>query len=71
MSSMKSKPNCFIWDHYVMQWGVVVSDVTEKKCYGGVHYKFSITRGWVGVKFRGKKALHNNTLEWLPKLVKQ
>ena len=35
----------------------------EKKCYEGVRFNdISVTRGWVGVKFLGKK--HYVTIEW-------
>ena len=45
--------------------GVIFSG---KKRYKGVRYNIiSITRGWVGVQFPGKK--HNVTLEW-PLIVK-
>ena len=43
--------------------GEGVSAFQEKKCYGGVRFNvISVTRGWVGVKFAGKKRFV--TLEW-------
>ena len=50
---------------YVTQWGGGgggggVSAFPEKKCYEDVGFNvISVTRGWVGVKLPGKKALHN------------
>ena len=46
-----------------MQMGVGVSNFLEKKCYEGVRFDVnSVTRGWVGVQFPGKKRYV--TLEW-------
>ena len=47
--------------HNAMGGGGV--SVPGKKRYEGVWFNIiSVTRGWVGVKFPGKK--HNVTLEW-------
>ena len=48
-----------------------VSNVQGKKRYEGVRFNvISVTRGWVGVQFPGKK--HYVTLEWphMPKLLR-
>ena len=40
-----------------------VSQISRKKCYEGVQFNvMSVTRGWVGVHFLGKKRYV--TLEW-------
>ena len=45
---------------YVMQMGVGGLKFSEEKRYEGVRFNvISVTRGWVGVQFPGKKALHN------------
>ena len=47
----------------VTPWGVGVSAFPEKKRYKGVRFNvISVVRGWVGVKFPGKKRYV--TLEW-------
>ena len=44
---------------YVTQWGGGYQ-LSRKKHYGGVRLNvISVMRGWVGVKFPGKKALRN------------
>ena len=59
---------------YVTPWGVGVGgggwlvggggfSFPGKKCYEGLRFNvISVTRGWVGVKFPGKK--HYVTFEW-------
>ena len=50
---------------YVKQWGGWLGCVSfpEKKRYEGAQFNvISVMRGWVGVKFPGKK--HYVTLEW-------
>ena len=43
--------------------GVGGSQLSRKKRYEGVQFNvISVTRGWVGVKFKGKKRYV--TLEW-------
>ena len=49
---------------YVMQWGVGVSAFPEKALRRSRFNVISLTRGWAGVKFRGKKRYV--TLEWSP-----
>ena len=45
---------------YVTQMGVGGLRFSAKKCYEGVRFNvISVTRGWVGVQFPGKKALRN------------
>ena len=46
-----------------MQMGVGGVKFSGKKCYEGVRFNvISVTRGWVGVKFPGKRRYV--TLEW-------
>ena len=48
---------------YVTQMGVGGVKFSEKLCYEGVIFNvISVTRGWAGVQFPGKK--HYVTLEW-------
>ena len=48
---------------YVTQWGVGGCQLSRKKRYAGVRFNvISVTRGWVGVKFPGKKRYV--TREW-------
>ena len=52
---------------YVAQMGVGGGCVrfSGKKRYEGVQFNvISVTRGWVGVKFPGKKGYIRVTLEW-------
>ena len=47
---------------YVMQWGVGGCQLSRKKRYEGARFNvISVTRGWVGVKYPGKK--HCVTIE--------
>ena len=48
---------------YVTQWRVGGCRLSRKKRYEGVRFNvISVTNGWVGVKFPGKKRYV--TLEW-------